>query len=782
MLLGTPNLPFPCDQVIGGNWIDNPNAFNFPKPSAPPEVLQYLQAIAAGLCGLLQAQSRQGNISCFAYNLFSHNQFRNEAFEAIVSDTYDFATKIQVCNPSLPPEQVLNVAIRKYFVYAVGNCVNRYPDLSQAVDQTQASRAFQGVNNFKSEQQQLDLQYANLQRQTSQGTGILNLGLIPEQSNNNPMLANQGGMIGVAAFSSQTSILQDPDSNDAWSGRRPRKGAASTQPIGQSMNFNVDDLPNTNGVSIGSLGSTVMLDQNNNPAAQQTLVPPRRPRARQQTEVVEQVAAAVATGNPQFDEFVEIPNKVYTEASLEQPVERQQIRSRETEVVEEQPTAEERPQFKIRDMIVPLRLRVLPDSMEEAEDAINAESNRMGVQRELPANIGIMPVGEVGEDGKDPFGVYVSDEGHLVTVVHADDTGWAPSDDQNTRVVYNPFKWHRAFVQRMTADSQVFGPLVEGFIPIEEGDVMDYLDLELDPIERAKALQVLNRDKNYIPLAGEVLEIVQIERHLLQIGTHHQTEKKDQLGVEESENAAKLQKPISAHFEVARRQRKDPSLACVELYNAVNSGKLKHVGGTLPAGTIIRGRSYGGGKRLTAQPSGRPTHYLKEQLIDLMGVQPAMAKRVDRLIAQDINDVVIYGFGYEKVEIDSFVGDYDDLIVLLSDLYRADTIAILKTAIDTRLARWKIEDDGREISVDADALCVVVNCPIEEAGVQLLSVNTAVLTIADWPNLVSMIERATNSPEGDLSNPAIWICGLDGDLWRVHESAFDPQFAVLSRY
>lgn len=766
MLLGNQvNLPFPWDQMIGSNILENPGQHAFVLPPATPEATHYLQNIAAGLAMLIQTGAKNGYISCFAFNLFSHNRWSNEAFMAIVSDTFDFATKLQGCNPNATPDAVLNTAIRKYHAYAVGNCINHFPALAQVIPMQMANSAITTVNNFRNEQQQLELQYTNVQRQMEQA-GMLNIGIGQTNPAINIGMQPSAGVIGgLAAFGSSINIMQENiPGDDGWGNRRRPSADNPNNPT-------VKPLPVEEPVTIQTMQSAVAV--NSAGETYQSLTPRRR-RAAAQDDISQLSEQAKA-----------LPDETVTEADIfvgeSTPLpERPQLQARVEPVAP--PAVVERPQFKAREIVIPLQLRNLPDTPEEAADAITADSNFRNLERDLPCQVEAFHIGEAGEDGKEPFGIYTTDSGHLATVVTANDRGWAPSMDQPVRVLYNPFKWHRLLLQRVTADNTVFGPLIEGFMEIKEGDPMDYFDLELDPVERAKALAALDRDKEYIPLTGEVMEIKAVDRYLLPVGLHHSVEKLDRPGLDDEKICVRDSVPMFGNFALqSRRQRKDVTLACVELYNAITSG-VKYTGGTVPAGVIIRGRSYEKVQRLNEKPSGRPTRYLRTQILELMSVQPAMAKRVDRLIAADINNVLLYGFGYEEVEIVSFVSDYNDLIDHLLGVYDESTVALLESGFDDKLKRWTISDDGSEIAVDGDALAIAINCPLEETGFNMLSTSMAILDIGNWPLLLEMIHNGQKGEGRDVNHPELWFCGSDGELWQAHPSVFDPDRLLMIRY
>ena len=150
-------------------------------------------------------------------------------------------------------------------------------------------------------------------------------------------------------------------------------------------------------------------------------------------------------------------------------------------------------------------------------------------------------------------------------------------------------------------------------------------------------------------------------------------------------------------------------------------------------------------------------------------------------MAADINEVLLYGFGYEAIEVTSFAADYDDLIDHMLDVYSEDNVRQFEEGVDDRLNRWSITDDGKEIAVDADAFCVAVSCNLEDMGVNLLSEKLAIFTLSNCPNLASIVAHGQTSEANAVKSPVIYYVGRDGEIWKAHASVFDPSMAILIR-
>lgn len=783
-------LPFPCDAIVDGNWISDPYSVALPVPQATQETSIFLQAVAGGLVTLLQNAARTGYISAFAYNLFSNNRFNNEVWMAVVSDCYDLATKIQTCNPQVGQDQVLNLAIRKYHAYAVANCINHYPALQQIVPTAQVNAAIQAVNGYTTEIQLLQLQYNKLQQAQNQNTGMIGM-LSPTGGGNTNQLPAPNLVGGLAALGSHVNIMQAEQTETAgWGGGRKRP--AGSPPLEQAPV--AERVPPADVITQVVSAATISNTGDVSMTAIQSLTPRRARRREEQEDVADLPEPAPAP------RAAPAPAAQQTLDPISMTVSDGQVVLDMNDIVLEEPVAsvEERPQiqerkaaelakpvqgasnFRARELILPLTTRAIPDSLEEAKWAVQATDARNDQERLGSITMECHPIGEADAEGADPFGVYMSEEGHLVTVVGPEDRGWMPSAEQQIRVRYNPMLWHRALVQRCTADHNLVGPVVEGFIQREEGDPVNYLDLEIDPTARAKALAKLDHGKQYIPLAGELLEITGVDRLLLPIGTHHSVEKKDTVASENAQNMAP-EIPKVAYFQAVRGKRKEAIVSCVELSNVLLVSEESYMGATIPAGTSYRARAYAGGKRLTVVQMGRPTRYLREQLVELMSHVPGLAKAVDRQVAKDVNGVLEFGFGYAAVDITSFVSDYSDLVDHLLDLYNEDTVALFEKAVDEKLKRWSITDDGKEIAIDGDALGVVVSCALEDLGVQLLSENYAMFTVSDCLNLTNIIAAGTSSESNNVVSPDLYLMGLDGDVWKAHPSVFDPSFSILIR-
>lgn len=787
MMIGQNDLPFPCDAIVDGNQISDPYAVALPVPPSNPEAAIFLQAMAAGLVTLLQQNCRGGHISAFAYNLFSNNRYQNEFWMAVISDAYDLAVKIQTCNPNASQEQVVSLAVHKYYAYAVANCVNHFPILQQVVNSTAVNNAITAANQYKTEAQKLDIQYQRLIQQPANNS-LLGM-TIPGAggpSNQNDLGLGGGSLIGgLAAFG--TSLIQEDQPTAGGWGRQRRAPAGSTVVEPQNdvvaeaaAPVRVDAKPEAAHVigTVGNDGKLSMLNMSLTPRraarapdaddtpATVTLnddspapVPTPRVQAAPDAELVE-------TNEPLTDLFVEEP--AAPAKSVETPPAKPAEAAKPATLLSTQ---------KSRKVIIPLSLHVLPDTVEEAVDAIHAADMAAGLARLDEIEVAIYSVDEKGE-GEDAFGTYLSENNQLVQVVHANDKGWRTTDDQPMRVVYNPFKWHRAFVQNVTSENELYGPLVEGFIQVEEGDPMDHLDLEIDPIERQKALTKLDNGKQYIPLKGEVLEVIPIERLLLTIGANPSSEKKD---VKNATAALAETRHKIASCSAARGKRKEAISACVELSNLVLNSNADYLAATIPATSGYRVRHAIHGKRLNVKPIGEPIRYLREQLAELMVVVPAMAKQLDRAMAVDINRLLEYSFGYAEVEISSFTNDWRDVVDHLLEIYSDETVDLFQAAVNSKLSRWVIIDTGDEIVADGDCFCVVAPVPLEDLGVEFLSKDLAVITMSNSLNLVNIMDKGKAYTDNVMNSPDIYFMGRDGEIWRAHESVFDKSFSVLVR-
>lgn len=790
MMIGQNDLPFPCDAIVDGNQISDPYAVALPVPPSNAEAAIFLQAMAAGLVTLLQQNCRSGHISAFAYNLFSNNRYNNEFWMAVIADAYDLAVKIQTCNPNASQEQVVSLAVHKYYAYAVANCVNHFPILQQVVNSTAVNNAITAANQYKTEAQKLDIQYQRLIQQPANNSllGMTIPGAGGSSSQNDLGLGGGSLIGGLAAFG--TSLIQEDQPTTGGWGRQRRAPAGSvvTEPQNDvvaevAAPVRTEAKPEAAHV-IGTVGDNGKLSMLN-----MSLTPRRAARAADPDDAPATVTlneespaptpvpreqpkpdtTLVETNEPLTDLFVEEPAAPTAPAA---PAERQEALKADVNKMLLSTSGR-----KARTVIIPLSLHVLPDTVEEAVDAIHAADMTAGLARIDEIEVAIYPVDENGDD-EEAFGTYLSENNQLVQVVHANDKGWRTTDDQKLRVVYNPMKWHRAFVQSVTSENELYGPLVEGFIQIEEGDPMEYLDLEIDPIERQKALTKLDNGKKYIPLKGEVLEVVPIERLLLTIGSNPSSEKKD------AKNAAAAQtehRNKIASCSAARGKRKEAISACVELSNLVLNSDVDYLAATIPATSGFRARHAIHGKRLNVKPIGEPIRYLREQLAELMVVVPAMAKQLDRAMAVDINRLLEFSFGYSEVEISSFTNDWRDVVDHLLEIYSDETVDLFQAAVNSKLSRWVIADNGDEIVADGDCFCIVAPVPLEDLGVELLSKDLGVITMSNSLNLVNIMTKGKAYPENTMNSPDIYFMGRDGEIWRAHESVFDKSFSVLVR-
>lgn len=735
MLLNQPTrLPFPYDQAIAGNYISDPNSYSFPTPPSGPEAAQHLQFIAASLCSLLQNGANQGPISLFAYNLFSHNRFNNDAWLAIVADTYDFATKLAQANPGSDLGQILGTAVQRYCQYAVANCMNRYPELQQVVPVEAVNRAITAVNNYRATVQQLDVHVQRMMaQQSNQLLGIDNL---------SRPLAQNTAIVGGNFESLMTNIVQEnPGQGDGWRGKRVLSAKlaeelgvpAIPEPVKEQQPHYHQELP----TNVGLVPK---------------IVPKRRlpPAASQDSPAhVPAEATEVAKVTDATEPVEPTPSELFGEIQAE-IVERPQFKVRETPRKEPDYTAN--PQIQVRHIVIPENLEIALDDMEELKD----HDGEYRISNLVPI------------EGADEFGVWMTDEGELVKVVSPDNTGWNMSMNQLTRTAYNPLKWHRALVQQCTADNQLIGPVSEGFIPVKEHDPMDYLDLELDPAIRAKALAELTYNQKYIPVNGEVFEI---------------TSASTVFGFNGTAEVAVAQERQMALYSLNRTQRRSPLLACIELAAVLSERDSEFMGGACGSDGGLRLRIMGAESLLPSKPACSHPVWMDvdNAMAELYCNLPALAKQVDSMLTSEINMTLMHGFGLQTLEIESFYGDYEELLESIKSSHGEEASERLHEAAKALFSSLFWNTDSNTFIFMHESLSMHLHGDPTDYGIHLVSKDLGLAKLSNCQMLMRTLQEALAKFNFKVDTHPLYIGFSDGNLWRMVPSIWDENHLTLVR-
>lgn len=159
-------LPFPPDQVIDGNWIDDPFRARLPLPQIPMDHnLQWLpEVVGQVFIDELQRNCQAGFVSTFAYNFFSNNFYNNKAFGAVFQDAIDHALFVLSTSNVRDPQQVQNLVAQVAAVHSViatALTTQYYPELNDYVDQA-------GYNQLQAEIQKWNRICAAMDQQSNQ--------------------------------------------------------------------------------------------------------------------------------------------------------------------------------------------------------------------------------------------------------------------------------------------------------------------------------------------------------------------------------------------------------------------------------------------------------------------------------------------------------------------------------------------------------------------------------------------------------------------------------------
>lgn len=725
-----PSFPFPCDQIVPGNDIRDPQNYPFPIPVAGPEAQQHLRLIAINFYSLLRAGINQGPISVFAYNLFTHNNFQNEAWLAVLADIYDLAVKFATVNPTVDHSKVLMHACTRYHGYAVANCLNHYPALQQylaAQNLGMVQTALNVRNQIANEIQQLEIMVQNLQ--TRNQNNMLNGGLGSQPQVSIGSGASHGIMSGVGTFG---GIVTDGSGGDgSWSNstRRP------SQLIAEKMQE--QDIMET-----------------------QTVVAPAREHVEEVQEIVEPVPGFRPLHGARerlrpAQEFNDIPEvsqpeaqqEVQTQSVLKVLDEPLPVQEEKPESSQYRETEELRPltppagnaQLEERIVIIPTGLDKMPDDpmdlLGEADDTFRR------------SNLAI----ELGG-----FGKWLTDEGELAKVVSADNVGWATTAEQPCRTIYNPRKWHRMLVQQCTADHELIGPVYEGFTHIREGDPMDLVDLELDPLVREEYIRKIEGHKLFIPAAETVFEI---------------EVKQEAAGALVSTATRESREGKLVTYNSSRGQRRDTTLACIELQAHALKGDRDTFGTAMTTEDGIKVRV--AGKASGIKAVNPFTVESANAIIDELAVKiPGLAKYIDRFLTDEVNLMVLHGFGYGALVMESFRGDYADLLSELERLYGEEASYQFNEAVKgSLLAFCRVDVAEGYIAFYREAMAAFMHGTLESYGVQLLDSGLAIVKSSECGYLTDALVAASDNLRCGSSH--IHVGFTNGEIWRIVPSIWD---------
>ena len=742
--LNSIDLPFPTDQIVPGNEVGNVNTFQFPLPSAGPEAQQHLRFIAMNFYTLLHGGVNRGPISVFAYNLFSHNRFHNEAWLAVLADIYDLAVKIATVNPTSDHSQVLLMATRKYHGYAVGNCLNRFPELQQylaMVNMPMVQQAMAMRNTLANEFQQLDLRIT--QMKTSQQSD-LGLGALTAQLTNSPANYTSGGI-------GQYGIVDDSArAGGSWSSnnRRPSElvakkmienGVYLEQGTDLSLMPDIDtpmftDEPATlqtrpvQGATT-RLNSVILEESNDIPS-----LPARLP--------------AMTDNIGQVDDTQQNTAAILVEVKDPAPVEKQVVASQYKVTEEPRPLepVEGKPQIIDRLVIVPNGMDCMPENPTDMIGVDNETYRTTQLIMEL-----------------DGFGKWITDTGELAKLAGPDAKGWSTTVEQLARTPYNPKKWHRLLLQQMTADNKLIGPLYEGFTHVHEGDPMDLLDLELDPGARAALLRKVEGGKVFKPGEGSFAEIEVIQ-------TQYSTGLTPAL--KES-----LEGKIIA-YSSPRGQRKDSVTACIELHALGNRGDRKAVAISVPTEDGFK-------VRCTNKIGGLDTVKLMtvdalNELFTVLDVKlPALAVSIDRKMTDEVNTLLLHGFGVTDVMMDSYRTDYADLLFELEQRYSEESKINFVNAVSGLVNACVFTNNEKGCNFLCEGAAVFVHGTIESYGVSLLSKELAIAKTSQCNDLSYILMHTTSKLKTGMYN--VHLCFTNGEIWRMIPSIWDEYHMTFIR-
>lgn len=762
------NLPVPCDQPLGGNWVGDPYGTPLPVPHKPffvqrSDLAWVLATTAAVLVSSLQEDCRSGPVSTFAYNLFSQNMYANDYFMTIVDDASDFALQ-QLSVMRQGADQVAEVtrAVKFYATYAAAACVPKFPLLLNYMTPEMRMRVDQVIRQWQS----ISGATAPAYQTAVAGVGA-HPGAVPGQGTMYGAPVTDLGQLcsGVGGLSTNTGIGQlayNPpaplaDSSKFGADNRPRPAAR----VQQSAPVN-DEL--------AALGVTQV--SGNVPQTQPAPTVERvvRPRPMPQTQHVAGVEVQVEQPS-QLPESHDIPEvSVFGDSAMDH-FDADVAGFFADEEAEEGVLVEPSPKFNDFKLIAPLGsfYGPLPTTKEQIEAL-----EKSGVIEVLQVVSG-ESVGLVNDEKKSVFwSSFELADDSLAVAVGYDDPGRTWSIERPHSHPYNPLSFIRYLVHR--ADT---GEMIEAFLPRDP--VVDYLDLEFDAAKRNKARLAQLAATNILADTSMVRDIAPREVPYTIINTL------EEVKALESNSDQTVLLDYTQRF-VDSLTFFESSTDPVELSRAVElveefSGRVLSTT-SVPAtcGRYVRSFFVPGLKQvdtaeLASETPMKRVHRLAAIVKELLLKSGRAALYIDQLFTREVNSVLMDRLGIEDLNVHSFAEDLSELSFNLEE--KSDVVfGQFYAALHRALRSYNFAYEGDTLTMSHCYQVIGLPVRLDSCGLDQLGDDAYRLTSDLNPELLCLVTQQSN----EMRNPKSIIFGREGILYEVIPSVWDEGYVTLRQY
>lgn len=765
------NLPFPANQLIGGNWFENPMNAQLPVPANPvfqqnPNISWVLALTAGLLVTNLQNNSNGGPVSCFAYNLFSSNQYNNQPWLIIVDEASDFALQQLQQNPNANAQQVVQAAVTFYAGYAAAACVMKWPVLQTYMQPQQVARVQQIINEWAS----LNAPIQHQQQQYAQ---------------NNPQnftVSTGNGITSPHAGSYAFSMPMLDEKSKFGHADRKRAVPDALRKKAQPN----DELQSLGVTETSGIGDRQVLHNENVQVTQDYIPPVHRPRARPKPQPLNPDAAPAPTPEwPLPEQAQQIPTSVQFSQG------QQEFIPRELPLDSDIPS-----------------LDILGDDSQWA-DQIEKGNFDFGKTDHVPApaykveGVGrfvvrpkhpdvLLPLtrteAELEEEddleilevhatpqGDNDFTVLELDDGNVAVQVLHDDTGRTWTEDQPHNHPYDPKLHYRYLVH---IDEKL---AYEAFMP-RDPDVK-YEDLEFDVSVRAKARQERLSDKMILGDLSVLSEITPRGAPYTIIGA---VENLDRANVDADQSkgleAIEQFQGKLTWFEGIQTNTTLSSML-FEMDKFFERVKARNAVAVAYGQSEERFIVEGLGKKV----STLNTSAIKERLAkiilfvrDLEMFGPRAFLHVNQILTRVVNRSLDARLGFTAFSITSFAEDYFELLEEVEKDYGTSAFDKLNDVVNNAVAHITFDYEGTCLTVKQTYS--VIGLPVGMASFGLHTATGESYVVLS--NIAGELHTLLDESKADDGKPkafTTYLHGRDGEVFEVIESAWDSSFKTLVR-
>ena len=783
-------LPFPPDQIISGNWFDDPFSAQLPVPvmaiiQQNPN-LQWVQAlVAAVLVGDLQQNCQGGPVSAFAYNLFSNNRYNNEPWMLVMDGGVQFAFGQLRLNQQGDPRQVVSQATVFYATYATAACVERFPELRNWMQPHQVQRCMEVIQRY---------------RAMTGGVGGGGGGHQPQQyaSGHVSNIMSPTGGAGAHAFNmlhmEENSKFGNPNRSRAVPlGREPKNepdqalknlGVTEVSDIGRSQPQQPVqgeaqpqpaytppvNRPRARPVPIGQPTPGAIqpvLEGELQPAGQVHEIPTGQPAP--QTYAAPPVAQRVETPQQTLDTSLSVSNDIPALDVLgvsdaewgEVPEHHKEVPVAQFGNV--QPTEQARDTYEVhasgRFMVRPQHLDVvLPQTREEA-------------QLEEVDDLEVIEIASLPTEGD--FTVLELEDGNVAVLTTGDDVGRTWSESSPHNYPFNPITHQRYLVQ--VSDNVRY----EAFLP-RDPDV-DYEDLEFDVAKRAHAKQLRLSDQHILADLSVITEIVPAGAPYTIIHANEELAKaaQDEDQGKQLEAVEKFQGKLTFFDGVTENSNLREELYRLDLFfdqvKARNAVAVSYF--SQDTRFVAYGMSTKVNNLMTSQHADR-VGKLWLFINDLATACPRGFLFLDKLMTDGVNRLLGKACGITEYDIKSFSEEFYELNTIIEKEYGVLAAEKLQTAANELALGLSISTTGVDLVVKQTFAVVGLPVGLASFDLALTSGEMFVTTSVQAPELNALLDEAKK----DQARPKYintYLSGRDGEVYEVVESLWDDAFKML---